>query len=574
MSCYCYLRNIVDLLITNETAYHRRFQVNFAGPTYPFGCEIKYKPISKDDMARSHKFGDKLLPGIFLGYELQAGAGWSGDLILADWDEIQEAECFSEVYPKRFKAGEVHPVMKNETYQFPIAEGNLRQPGGKIIEYVRRTRKPPENKDEEDDTIQNEAESKTQHDKKNEEEIFEPDFWSVTADVLIRHHRTPRLKKFQPDEVGDCPLPPKYLDVMRLTRTNLDTLAEKEIEDIWCDQGPAELSAKWTGSTTFDILRPKPPDGMTWVEGRPTKVQKTTRPPNIRTERWQGMSKKLRQQSILDWAINGKAIEEARTKRGFHYVPTEDKDYLKILSDARLKHAPPPVPGMPTIKHGTAVICQGGTSADRNHQDHVATSGYCSNEWHALVHTPIPLKKAYESPRARAAIDAEHDKLNKKTAWDFTTVRAKADVIADAKKKGKRVNFGNLMELCHEKHSELKLAIPTYKGRLVFRGDQVRDETGYYAVFSEQGTSASHMDAAKMIDAMGRMPGNKVEDSDAIGAYHQVSLKDAHLLLGGTPDDFVETWVSFENMKHRRPKSWDKIEDPVCILRLTFTVIP
>ena len=75
------------------------------------------------------------------------------------------------------------------------------------------------------------------------------------------------------------------------------------------------------------------------------------------------------------------------------------------------------------------------------------------------------------------------------------------------------------MSLCHEKHSELAPAFRRYKGRVVFRGDQVRDESGYYAVFSEQGTSASHMAAAKFLDAIARCPGNNGEDSDAVGAY-------------------------------------------------------
>lgn len=75
MECYCYLRNIVDVLISNEIAYHRRFGENFKGPILPFGCEIRYKPITKDDIARCHKYGDKMLPGIFLGYDIQSGGG-------------------------------------------------------------------------------------------------------------------------------------------------------------------------------------------------------------------------------------------------------------------------------------------------------------------------------------------------------------------------------------------------------------------------------------------------------------------------------------------------------------------
>ena len=36
-----------------------------------------------------------------------------------------------------------------------------------------------------------------------------------------------------------------------------------------------------------------------------------------------------------------------------------------------------------------------------------------------------------------------------------------------------------------------------YKGRVVLRGDIVKDDSGSYEVFTEQGSSASQMTAAK-----------------------------------------------------------------------------
>ena len=67
-----------------------------------------------------------------------------------------------------------------------------------------------------------------------------------------------------------------------------------------------------------------------------------------------------------------------------------------------------------------------------------------------------------------------------------------------------------------------------YKGRIVFRGDIVIDGSGFYAVFSEQGTYAAHQAAAKFLDAIARIPGCDGADSDAIGAYTQVSLEEMH----------------------------------------------
>ena len=120
------------------------------------------------------------------------------------------------------------------------------------------------------------------------------------------------------------------------------------------------------------------------------------------------------------------------------------------------------------------------------------------------------------------------------------------------------------MDLCHLKHSEQAEHLWKYKGRVVFRGDAVKDETGCYAVFSEQGSSASHMAATKFLDAIARLPGNTGEDADAKGAYHQVKLSEKILGQIISEEGHVETWISLP--RNRRPASWDAIENPVCRL--------
>ena len=148
----------------------------------------------------------------------------------------------------------------------------------------------------------------------------------------------------------------------------------------------------------------------------------------------------------------------------------------------------------------------------------------------------------------------------------MTKVQPKAEVIRDAKARGVHVHFGSLMELCHIKNSQMGEEFWSYKGRIVFRGDLTKDENGHLAVFTEQGASASNMAAAKLMDAIARMPGNDGEDSDAVGAYTQVRLSDAVKLLG--PGVVTETWITLPPSK--RPKSWDNIENPVCPLELNL----
>ena len=120
------------------------------------------------------------------------------------------------------------------------------------------------------------------------------------------------------------------------------------------------------------------------------------------------------------------------------------------------------------------------------------------------------------------------------------------------------------MALCHLKNSELTEDMQSYKGRVVYRGDLTKDEDGHYAVFTEQGTSASQMSATKFIDVIARVPGNAGEDSDALKAYTQIPLKDATRLLG--LNVMPETWVTLP--PSRWPKSWwGRTGIPWCHLR-------
>ena len=76
MECYCYLRNIQDLLSDGKDTMQRRFGIPFNGPVIPFGTVVDFHPISAKDISRLRQFGSKVLPGIFLGYTLHAGRIW------------------------------------------------------------------------------------------------------------------------------------------------------------------------------------------------------------------------------------------------------------------------------------------------------------------------------------------------------------------------------------------------------------------------------------------------------------------------------------------------------------------
>ena len=89
----------------------------------------------------------------------------------------------------------------------------------------------------------------------------------------------------------------------------------------------------------------------------------------------------------------------------------------------------------------------------------------------------------------------------------------------EARTKGAKVHFASLMDVCHLKNAELEAKHQKYKGPVVLRGDIVNDGSGSKAVFTEQGSSASQMTAAKVMDIISRLPGGDGQAADAVSAH-------------------------------------------------------
>ena len=100
-------------------------------------------------------------------------------------------------------------------------------------------------------------------------------------------------------------------------------------------------------------------------------------------------------------------------------------------------------------------------------------------------------------------------------------------VSKEAQKNNNKVHFASLRDLCHLKNSELEPQFQKYKERVVLRGDLVKDDSGAYAVFAEQGSSASQMTAAKVMDVIARLLDCDGQAADAISAYTQFKKEDA-----------------------------------------------
>ena len=64
-------------------------------------------------------------------------------------------------------------------------------------------------------------------------EESQEDTWEMlNNNIFARHHNAPRRHLFIPTR-EDCPLPLEWLDVMRLTQTNINHEKYIKIEDYW-----------------------------------------------------------------------------------------------------------------------------------------------------------------------------------------------------------------------------------------------------------------------------------------------------------------------------------------------------
>ena len=165
-----------------------------------------------------------------------------------------------------------------------------------------------------------------------------------------------------------------------------------------------------------------------------------------------------------------------------------------------------------------------GNSIPHHHEDHIARKGENSLQHYNLVHKFSPMPQAMKIPAAKAAVDKEWEKLEKISAWNLTKVRSKKQVINEARTSGAKVHFASLMDYVIWKVLNWRQSTQNTKDELCSEVT-VKDDSGSYAVFTEQGSSASHMTAAKIMDVISRLPGSDGQAADAVLAYTQVKWK-------------------------------------------------
>ena len=277
---------------------------------------VEYYPISAKDQSRIHQFGKKVLPGLFLGYALNAGGNLEGDIMVADIEELEKMDV-SEIYAKRLNSQEVIFPKENGKFIFPVADGRIKfVGGGSGTENIHL------------DTGSSNSRRRSKR--------FS---WRIRR---VSTSTTSRL-------TSGCLWSDKWLLVhfrklhIRPSRwTQSQTLlAERRIipystEIHWrlqnyayklgcCARKPHRwlLEYRWIKRFVWflcTLSSEKPPGGHMWSWERLTKRQATSRPDHLWPELWRGMSKNAQLREKYKWTIENPKLDNARRLRGIYLI--------------------------------------------------------------------------------------------------------------------------------------------------------------------------------------------------------------------------------------------------------------
>jgi len=169
---------------------------------------------------------------------------------------------------------------------------------------------------------------------------------------------------------------------------------------------------------------------------------------------------------------------------------------------------------------------------------------------HVFAAVTKQLDRKEWNDKAHDAIRTEGRSLIDCGTWLESTVTEKDDLLARARKTGEDIHVGDLLTICSVKYWECAPERHRYKGRICFRGDNVKDQDGAVAVFQELSSSPTAVQGVNANIAYGCLPGHKYTVSDAIRAYVQSLLKSRYKTWCRIPRDL---WPAHWKGKYKAP---------------------
>lgn len=149
-----------------------------------------------------------------------------------------------------------------------------------------------------------------------------------------------------------------------------------------------------------------------------------------------------------------------------------------------------------------------------------------------MVTKSLTRKEMLASPDALQAITKEGEKLRLKETWDDSSAIEPEALCQQACKSGTKIHVADAMTIAGIKNFDMPVEKHVHKGRIVYRGDAVRDERGAPALFQALHSLPTNIQAINLTLFVGMLSGFLVQAADACQAFLQAPLKTS-----------VPTWV-------------------------------
>ena len=135
---------------------------------------------------------------------------------------------------------------------------------------------------------------------------------------------------------------------------------------------------------------------------------------------------------------------------------------------------------------------------DSDAPEHRAKLGSICWGMMAAVARPVGKVEMTSTSGAVAAMQKEWNTIHQKV-WDMWEVREKSDVLQEARRENRTIQFGRVYGLCVEKNAELPEGHPNrkFKGRVVFLGNRVMNQDYEAATFADLGM---HRRISRVVD--------------------------------------------------------------------------
>ena len=405
------------------------------GPQIPFGARVDYWTGPKNKVKSSARFDPSSIPGVFLGYPLHPGLIWRGDFLVAPLKSIMD-KPFEETVTV-IRANNI--ALPNSGISFP-----LRLRHDCMREGLWPLPEPPgdpEKRNSSDSSLIPELLEESRKEKKDRIADEAAEFEKSNDEIHERRDKGDLAPVGPEAAVSDVPKPDE--DGMI---TVLDEKTGKFVKI------PAESTSHYSASGY-----------------KARKYKGSSKPDSIPTSLWRAASKKARKE-----AIEKDKLEKARAKHSAAPAVVRDQD-----GD--------PVPRMPVDYNHV-----------ERHRERIAqTISAETQAFSAMVARSVGAKEVASNPKAQKALDVEWEKLEQKGAWDYKSVVEWESIAEKARKAGGKLHVGAVFEICVEKGSELEEDNPLrkFKGRSVFQGNKVTDESAEVALFAELGSAPANMEA-------------------------------------------------------------------------------